>query len=262
MSVWLVFYHGGSAFHCESFLLGANYLTVLVTAHKALSLLTGIEEGPLAFELFWKSSNDKVDLTDVIDAEHETALELRPAAAVEKDSAGEQEGRVLDEGDEPQEEGGEDEEKKDEEQVQTPKREEKKTRKKRDPNAPKRPKTAYQLFCNDNRAKVRLDCGALSLGEVSAKLAERSRSPWRGNKNMRGRQHRARRCTRRKRRRTTPASRNGRDTTRILLKRKKLTATISWTQQSACRESGCSMRLVEKDQVLNKAWSLNIHVSP
>jgi hypothetical protein len=172
MSVWLVFYHGGSAFHCESFLLGANYLTVLVTAHKALSLLTGIEEGPLAFELFWKSSNDKVDLTDVIDAEHETALELRPAAAVEKDSAGEQEGRVLDEGDEPQEEGGEDEEKKDEEQVQTPKREEKKTRKKRDPNAPKRPKTAYQLFCNDNRAKVRLEYGALSLGEVSAKLAE------------------------------------------------------------------------------------------
>jgi hypothetical protein len=45
-------------------------------------------------------------------------------------------------------------------------------RKKRDPNAPKRPKTAYQLFCDDNRAKVRLEHGALSLGEVSAKLAE------------------------------------------------------------------------------------------
>jgi hypothetical protein len=77
MSVWLVFYHGGSAFHCESFLLGASYLTVLVTAHKSFSLLSGVEEGPLAFELFFQSSGETIDLADVVQEEHETALELR-----------------------------------------------------------------------------------------------------------------------------------------------------------------------------------------
>jgi hypothetical protein len=173
MSVWLVFYHGGSAFHCESFLLGANYLTVLVTAHKALSLLTGIEEGPLAFELFWKSSNDKVHLADVIDEEHETALELRPAAAQDDEKVCE---KVEEHQNVENEEQQEEKELEEVEQLETPAKKSKQktaaSRKKRDPNAPKRPKTAYQLFCNDNRAKVRFEHGALSLGEVSTKLAE------------------------------------------------------------------------------------------
>ncbi len=168
MSVWLVFYHGGSAFHCESFLLGASYLTVLVTAHRTLCFLSGIEEGPLAFGLFWKSSGDKIDLADVVQEGHETALELRPAA--EEKAREKEQSEVPVNGEEHHEE--EEEEKQDNEQLETPaKKETKKTRKK-DPNAPKRPKTAYQLFCNDNRAKVRLEYGALSLGEVSAKLAE------------------------------------------------------------------------------------------
>lgn len=150
-------------FHSESFKLGASYLTGLVTAHKSLSLLSGEEESgdPFAFELFFRSTGDKIDLTDVIQEEHETALELRPAA---EEKARE---KSVEEDEEQQEEPDK-EGKKGDEQLETPA----KMIKKKDPNAPKRPKTAYQLFCGDNRSKLRVEHNALSLGELSTKLSE------------------------------------------------------------------------------------------
>lgn len=43
----------------------------------------------------------------------------------------------------------------------------------KDPNRPKKPMTAYMLFCNDNRDAVRKKSPDAKLGEVSKLLAEK-----------------------------------------------------------------------------------------
>merc|ERR1712024_303195 len=50
--------------------------------------------------------------------------------------------------------------------------EEKKQRKKKDPNAPKRPMSAYFLFMNENRPTVRRDNPDASIGEVAKILGK------------------------------------------------------------------------------------------
>jgi high mobility group protein B2 len=126
----------------------------------------GLKKGRLRLSSSSSQVVTKVALADIIEEEHETALELCPAAEEKARERGVEE-------EQQEEEQQEEEEVEDDEQLETPAKKSKKTvRKKKDPNAPKRPKTAYQLFCSDNRATVRLEHGALSLGGVSAKLAE------------------------------------------------------------------------------------------
>merc|ERR1712088_238500 len=50
--------------------------------------------------------------------------------------------------------------------------EEKKQRKKKDPNAPKRPMSAYFLFMNENRPTVRKENPDASIGEVAKILGK------------------------------------------------------------------------------------------
>ena len=49
----------------------------------------------------------------------------------------------------------------------------KKTTKKKDVNAPKKPKTGYFLFCDDHREEVKKELGGKSASEVSKVLGER-----------------------------------------------------------------------------------------
>ncbi|XP_063166242.1 high mobility group protein B2 [Candoia aspera] len=47
-----------------------------------------------------------------------------------------------------------------------------KERKKKDPNAPKRPLSAFFLFCSEHRPKIKSDNPGLSIGETAKKLGE------------------------------------------------------------------------------------------
>ncbi|KAF9889061.1 Non-histone chromosomal protein 6 [Aspergillus nanangensis] len=47
------------------------------------------------------------------------------------------------------------------------------TRKKKDPNAPKRGLSAYMFFANDNRDKVREDNPGITFGQVGKALGEK-----------------------------------------------------------------------------------------
>ncbi|KAJ0426063.1 high mobility group box domain-containing protein [Aspergillus carlsbadensis] len=47
------------------------------------------------------------------------------------------------------------------------------TRKKKDPNAPKRGLSAYMFFANENREKVREDNPGISFGQVGKMLGEK-----------------------------------------------------------------------------------------
>jgi hypothetical protein len=49
-------------------------------------------------------------------------------------------------------------------------------KKKKDPNAPKQPPTAYLIFCSENRAKVKAENKDLSMIEVTKKLSEQWRA--------------------------------------------------------------------------------------
>jgi structure-specific recognition protein 1 len=49
----------------------------------------------------------------------------------------------------------------------------KKAAKKKDPDAPKRNKSAYMFFCDDKRAEVKKEFPDLKMTEVSKKLAEK-----------------------------------------------------------------------------------------
>lgn len=49
----------------------------------------------------------------------------------------------------------------------------KRKRKKKDPNAPKRPLSAFFLFCNDERPKVRAANAGWSVGDVAKELGKR-----------------------------------------------------------------------------------------
>ncbi|KAL6235569.1 Non-histone chromosomal protein 6 [Aspergillus navahoensis] len=50
------------------------------------------------------------------------------------------------------------------------------SRKKKDPNAPKRGLSAYMFFANDNREKVREENPGISFGQVGKMLGERWKS--------------------------------------------------------------------------------------
>jgi hypothetical protein len=174
MSKWVVFYHAGSAFSCESFKIGTRYLTVLITAHKCFALLKGNEEedkkDPFSFELVFKSSGHKIDLNDVIDEMHDSSLELRPREKKDGEKSAEKAG--VDQED--TKERGQQQEETPVQKTPTGEKEEtRRKKKKKDPNAPKRPKTAYQLFCDAHRSQIRQQSeSVLSLGQVSAKLSE------------------------------------------------------------------------------------------
>eukprot|EP00124_Ichthyophonus_hoferi_P004529 Ihof_evm6s511 gene=Ihof_evmTU6s511 len=45
-----------------------------------------------------------------------------------------------------------------------------KEKKEKDPNAPKKPLTAYILFCNDQRPQIRLDHPDMKIPEIGSKL--------------------------------------------------------------------------------------------
>lgn len=51
-------------------------------------------------------------------------------------------------------------------------RKKRKTKKGKDPNAPKRPQSAYFLWLNENRDKIREDNPGISITEVSKKAGE------------------------------------------------------------------------------------------
>ena len=44
--------------------------------------------------------------------------------------------------------------------------------KKKDPNAPKRPPSAFFLFCSENRPKIKIEHPGLSIGDTAKKLGE------------------------------------------------------------------------------------------
>ncbi|XP_036430792.1 high mobility group protein B2a [Colossoma macropomum] len=48
----------------------------------------------------------------------------------------------------------------------------KKGKKKKDPNAPKRPPSAFFVFCSDHRPKVKNDNPGISIGDIAKKLGE------------------------------------------------------------------------------------------
>ncbi|CAN9510046.1 unnamed protein product [Ophioblennius macclurei] len=48
----------------------------------------------------------------------------------------------------------------------------KKTKKKKDPNAPKRPPSAFFVFCSEFRPKVKEDNPGISIGDIAKKLGE------------------------------------------------------------------------------------------
>lgn len=49
---------------------------------------------------------------------------------------------------------------------------EKKTKKKKDPNAPKRPPSAFFLFCAEHRPKIKSESPGLSIGDTAKRLGE------------------------------------------------------------------------------------------
>ncbi|XP_006012057.2 high mobility group protein B2a [Latimeria chalumnae] len=49
---------------------------------------------------------------------------------------------------------------------------EKKGKKKKDPNAPKRPPSAFFIFCSEHRPKIKSDSPGLSIGDTAKKLGE------------------------------------------------------------------------------------------
>jgi len=49
---------------------------------------------------------------------------------------------------------------------------EKKAKKVKDPLAPKKPRSAYMLFCEDARAELKTTHPALTFGEVNTKISE------------------------------------------------------------------------------------------
>ncbi len=55
----------------------------------------------------------------------------------------------------------------------TPATDDGKKKKKKDPNAPKKPMTAFILFCQDERPKVRQSHPSWSVGECAKELAAR-----------------------------------------------------------------------------------------
>uniref|UniRef100_A0A3P9IM38 High mobility group box 2a n=1 Tax=Oryzias latipes TaxID=8090 RepID=A0A3P9IM38_ORYLA len=48
----------------------------------------------------------------------------------------------------------------------------KKVKKKKDPNAPKRPPSAFFVFCSDHRPKIKEDNPGISIGDIAKKLGE------------------------------------------------------------------------------------------
>eukprot|EP00854_Cymbomonas_tetramitiformis_P016961 gene16961-20151_t len=52
-------------------------------------------------------------------------------------------------------------------------KEEKTRRKKKDPNAPKRPMAAYMFFCMENREKVKTEMPDLTFGEIGRIMGQR-----------------------------------------------------------------------------------------
>uniref|UniRef100_A0AAZ1XZP0 High mobility group protein B2 n=1 Tax=Oreochromis aureus TaxID=47969 RepID=A0AAZ1XZP0_OREAU len=48
----------------------------------------------------------------------------------------------------------------------------KKGKKKKDPNAPKRPPSAFFVFCSDHRPKIKEDNPGISIGDIAKKLGE------------------------------------------------------------------------------------------
>lgn len=53
-----------------------------------------------------------------------------------------------------------------------PKNEKKGGKRKKDPNAPKRPPSAFFLFCSENRPQIKTDTPGLSIGDTAKKLGE------------------------------------------------------------------------------------------
>uniref|UniRef100_A0A3B3ZRJ7 High mobility group protein B2 n=1 Tax=Periophthalmus magnuspinnatus TaxID=409849 RepID=A0A3B3ZRJ7_9GOBI len=47
-----------------------------------------------------------------------------------------------------------------------------KGKKKKDPNAPKRPPSAFFVFCSDHRPKIKADNPGISIGDIAKKLGE------------------------------------------------------------------------------------------
>merc|ERR1712212_151378 len=48
----------------------------------------------------------------------------------------------------------------------------KKTKKKKDPNAPKRPPSAFFVFCSDHRPRIKEEHPGISIGDIAKKLGE------------------------------------------------------------------------------------------
>lgn len=59
-----------------------------------------------------------------------------------------------------------------------------KSKKEKDPNAPKRPLTAYFLFMGDERAKVKASNPDFTIAEISKELGERWKTLDAGKKEM------------------------------------------------------------------------------